>query len=403
MKGAFARATSARPALGVATIGVLRWGFAIGGIVAIAVGLFVTTELLAAQLSSDGEITELAYVHGLRLLVVGCGLGAVVAAARARAETLQNSALAIAALTITCLLLEGGLRIGELIGAQSARVAVGLTRSEVPELIYENTPGFEEDGDRKFNSLGMRDDERVPSAAVPKIVVVGDSIEAWRALPVDALYPRRLEASLAARGTTVEVLNLGVTGYSLHQKVAMLRHRGLTWRPRLIVAGYCLNDPIPASELVNYFAGREPQRPWRVVEILSQGVRSVLGRFGIDFYTEIHRADGAPWRGVVADLADLGAIAREQHVPVVLLVFPLMADTAVDYPWRAIHDRVGRVARDDGLVVVDLLAPFEAAGLANVRADGVHPGAQGHRIAAETLVAEIAARGLLTAGDEEAR
>jgi lysophospholipase L1-like esterase len=403
VKDALARPTGAGPALRLATIGSLRWSFALGGIVAIAAGLCVTTEFLAAHLSADGEITEVAYAHALRLLVVGCGLGAVVVAARARAETLQNSALAITTLATACLLLEGGLRLAERMRTGSGRVAVGLRPSAVPDLVYENTPGFEEDGERKFNSLGMRDDERVFSAAVPKIVVVGDSIEAWRALPVDALYPRLLQASLTARGTPFDVVNLGVTGYSLHQKVAMLRHRGLAWRPRLVVVGYCLNDPIPASEILNHFAGREPQRPWRIVELVSQGLRSALGHFGIDFYTEIHRPDGAAWHGVVADLEDLGGIARDNHVPVVLLIFPLMAQTAVEYPWGAIHDRVARAARADGLVVVDLLARFEAAGFANVREDTVHPGAQGHRIAAEALVAEIAARGLLPAGDGEAR
>ena len=403
MKGAIARPAGARPGFGLAAIGPVRWSFALGGAVAIAAGLFVTTEFVAAHLSSDGDITEVAYVHALRLVAVGCGVGALVAAARARAETLQNWALALVALATACLLLEGGLRLAERISAGSRAVAVGLRASAVPDLVYENTPGFEEDGERKFNSLGMRDDERAFSDAVAKIVVVGDSIESWRALPVGAMYPRLLETVLGTRGTPVEVVNLGVTGYSLHQKVAMLRHRGLAWHPRLVVVGYCLNDPIPATEIVNHFAGREPRRPWRSVELVSQGIRSAFGRFGIDFYNEIHRPDGAAWRGVVADLEDLGAIARQVRVPVVVLIFPLMAETPVDYPWRAVHQRVGQVARDNGLVVVDVLAPFAAAGFANVREDTVHPGARGHRIAAEALVAEITTRGLLPAGDGEAR
>jgi lysophospholipase L1-like esterase len=67
----------------------------------------------------------------------------------------------------------------------------------------------------------------------------------------------------------------------------------------------------------------------------------------------------------------------------------------VDYPWTDIHARVAAAARRNGLVVVDLLSRYREAGFASVRADGVHPNAAGHRLAAEAIDATLKRRGLL--------
>src|SRR5437016_8003 len=140
-------------------------------------------------------------------------------------------------------------------------------------------------------AVGIGDDERLFSAERTTIVVVGDSIEAWRAVPIAELYPRRLEALLNTQHNTagVQVLNLGVTGYSLHQKRLMLQYRGLAWQPKLAVVGYCLNDPIPAWELINYFTNKPRRKLWKSVDFLNARVRSWLHPYGLDFYHEGHR------------------------------------------------------------------------------------------------------------------
>ncbi|HZS90120.1 MAG TPA: hypothetical protein VFE42_21810, partial [Chloroflexota bacterium] len=83
------------------------------------------------------------------------------------------------------------------------------------------------------------------------------------------------------------------------------------------------------------------------------------------------------------------------HVPVVLIIFPLMEDTRVAYPWLDIHRRVGAAAREQGLHVIDLLPAYRAAGFANVHTDSVHPNALGHRLAAEALFQLLARDRLL--------
>ena len=361
-------------------------------------GALANEAWLAAHLAPNGHITEVAYVYVLRGLAVGIGGLLAILALLTSARTLQNGVLMMTVLGLAWGGLEASLRLVDwFTAAKHPDSPTGLQASAYPELFYENTPNFHEDGEQKFNSLGMRDDERVFSADRPTIVVVGDSIEAWRAVPIAELYPRRLESLLHTQPGTadMQVLNLGVTGYSLHQKRLMLQYRGLAWQPKLAIVGYCLNDPIPAWELVNYFTNKPHRKFWRSIDFLNDRVRSLLHPYGLDFYHEVHRPDTPPWDALVEDFHTLGQLVIQQHVKVLLVIFPLMVDTPVAYPWLDIHRRVTEVATQNGIEVIDLLARYQAAGFANVRDDTVHPNAVGHRIAAEALYTAITERHLL--------
>jgi lysophospholipase L1-like esterase len=362
------------------------------GLVLLAVGTLVSDQTYARYLWPSGHITEVAYLTVLRAVLSVSGAAWVAFGAVASRNHLVDAALAIVATVVVLSGLEIGLRIkNALAGVGGPTTPTGLRASPYPGLIYENTPLFHEFGEQKFNSLGLRDDERPLDPTRPKIVVVGDSIEAWRPLPAAALYPRVLEGLLAREypGENFQVVNLGVTGYSIHQKVLMLQYRGLPLEPRLIIVGYCLNDPFPAWELVRFFgdprAAREPVIHSELLSLVNARLKALLHSYGMDFYQAGHRRGSDSWVGVKHDLRTLGQIERAERVPVLLLIFPLMEDTRVAYPWLDIHRRVARAARAQGLKVIDLLSLYQAAGFANVRADSVHPNARGHRLAGKAL------------------
>src|SRR5215471_1931684 len=272
-------------------------------------GALANEAWLAAHLAPNGHITEVAYVYVLRGLAVGIGGLLAILALLTSARTLQNCVLMMTVLGLAWGGLEASLRLVDwFTAAKHPDSPTGLQASAYPELFYENTPNFHEDGEQKFNSLGMRDDERVFSADRPTIVVVGDSIEAWRAVPIAELYPRRLESMLHTQPGTadMQVLNLGVTGYSLRQKRLMLQYRGLDWKPRLAVVGYCLNDPIPAWELVNHFTHKPRRELLKSIDFINARVRSLLHPYGLDFYHEVHRPGTPPWDALVEDFHALG-------------------------------------------------------------------------------------------------
>lgn len=169
---------------------------------------------------------------------------------RKRSASLRvRLAIGGSALLVGVLGLEGILRLarydplGRVLGGRD----LFLQESPDPILGYELTPraqGFAWGCNVRINSLGMRDREyslKKP-AGTKRILVLGDSITFGNFLPLDATYPKRLEASCRLAGRRVEVLNLGVGGYDTLQEVAFLERRGLVCEPDLVVVGYCMND-----------------------------------------------------------------------------------------------------------------------------------------------------------------
>ena len=371
------------------------------GTLAILVAVFANANVVGTYFTSHGHITEVVYVNVLRAVAALVGGTFLLLALLAGDALVTNCLLLLMAIGLSFGVLEGGLRVSDYLASRgNPERPFGLRRSANPKLIYEQTPNFYEDGDLKFNSLGLRDEERPLLENRTDIVVVGDSIESWRALPATQLYPRVLESMLNARHPTppVQTINLAVSGYSLQQKVEMLRFRGLQRHPKLVVVGYCLNDPIPAWELVRYFTDGGHGVRLLTVEFVNNHVRSLLGRYGVDFYTAVHQAGSDSWRSIEEAFVDLGTLRREQGFPVVVVIFPLMMDTAIEYPWADIHRRVAAQAKQNGLLVVDLLDQYREVGLPLVRADGVHPNDVGHRIAAEQLAAVIEREHLVALG-----
>ncbi len=365
--------------------------------IAIAAGLLSTTAFITRLLAPDGEITEVGYIYALRAAVVIGGLALLWAAARAPLALLQKASLLMATLVVTFTGIEIALRAFERVSGATIRSvtsASGIRESAYPGLIWENTPGYAIDDVLIFNSRGLRDDERAYEAGRATIAVVGDSIESDVNFAAGELYPRRLEAMLNAdsRRTPTQVLDFGVYGYGLHQKVLALKYRALEWAPRRVIVGYCLNDPIPSSEFEAYFTHRpKPLVELRTLTLVNDRVRLAMHGLGQDFHASIHDPGSESWAGVVNDLRELGALSRQHQFDVTLVIFPLLFDTSVSYPWTDIHRRVTEAATASGLRVVDLLKSFQDAGIPGVRFDTVHPNARGHEIAAQRLFEALTA------------
>jgi hypothetical protein len=155
----------------------LRLGFALVAAAAIVTGLGATNNFISRVLAPDGEITELFYVHVLRAGLVIGGIALLLAAARAPLQALQRVLLLAVAVTITLAGFEVALRAVERFsGDYQSRENTphGLRPSQYPELLWENSPNFVTDGDLKFNSLGLRDEERHYDRS--RTTIVGDSI-----------------------------------------------------------------------------------------------------------------------------------------------------------------------------------------------------------------------------------
>jgi hypothetical protein len=136
--------------------------------------------------------------------------------------------------------------------------------SDVPGLRYELAPNMKLDtklGPMATNSLGMRDSEPLPSdlPGLIRIVCIGDSVTFGYGVGVDEAFPNVLESLLRqsplVKDRPVEVLNMGVSGYSSADEAAVIEHKALGLNPDIILIGYVQNDPEidPVQGLTNFF------------------------------------------------------------------------------------------------------------------------------------------------------
>lgn len=97
----------------------------------------------------------------------------------------------------------------------------------------------------RTNSLGMRADREYPfdkPAGTYRVVGVGDSFTIGYEVEVEDCYLSRLERNLRDAGKSLEVLNLGVSGFGTAEELIMLRERGFKFQPDAVIVGYFDND-----------------------------------------------------------------------------------------------------------------------------------------------------------------
>ena len=344
------------------------------------------------------------------------------------------------------------MKLGVGVGALLVTLVVGevLARAFAPEstagrnlyvaddaLGFRLRPGFADDR-VTINAEGLRDPHPVAKpAGVRRVLVLGDSFSFGS--PEDQLgpaqiYPRLLEARL---GDDAQVINAGVPGWGTVQQAGWLARDGLAYAPDLVVVGFFVGNDVwenRGGEDMTVVDGalvpkqqRKP-RSWlrrtrnksRLYRLLRDLPEQLGDRLSGDstqarWYHKIERSrmavclpDQEGWdeawsitRRELGRIRDMVAPA-----PVVVLVIPdefqvdpalreavAARDADLDleaYDLELPQRRLGAIAADLGLTVVDLLEPLRAqvaAGEAVYVPLDSHWNAAGHALAVEALLA----------------
>lgn len=285
--------------------------------------------------------------------------------------------------------------------------------SRVPSPSYELVPGKSgvfEGMEVRTNSLGMRGGE--PAAAdargLHRILALGDSFTFGFGIAEDQTYPEVLENLLNASSASspdgeerFEVLNLGVVGYTTRDEAAVLRTKGLTLNPRVVIIGYVLNDPEidPRQSLHKYFDPPVWWRHFHVLRLLHLGWnRMRIWRWGGgDYLRYLHAPQCGKWRSVVEAFDAIGRMTRPRDIRVVVAIFPLIPRRGWrGYPYADLHRQVAGTARAKGFEVVDLLEVLSRHDPGDLRLtnEDDHPSRLGHRLVAEALRDRLLSGGL---------
>ncbi|MCI0433852.1 MAG: hypothetical protein L0271_09380 [Gemmatimonadetes bacterium] len=103
------------------------------------------------------------------------------------------------------------------------------------------------------NAFGLRDRETTleKPAGTTRIATLGDSFAWGFGVDDNAIFPALLEESMPG----VEVINLGVTAYGLHEEILYFRRLGMRFDPDIVLVALVQNDiisghlqPVPAGD-----------------------------------------------------------------------------------------------------------------------------------------------------------
>jgi len=281
--------------------------------------------------------------------------------------------------------------------------------SSVPGLSYELVPGsekFSKGANIKINSYGMRDDEPLHGDVNSEcnVLILGDSYTFGFGVEGHETYANVLENLLTSHTShkAVQVLNLGVGGYSSRDEALVLKYKGLEWDPELIVIGYVLNDPEidPIQPLHRYF---QESKWWQHINIFrlvakEMNIYDINNLGGGDYIRYLHNRNGEKWGSVKIAFSDIQEIASKNDIPVILIIFPLMKGGEWEnYKYGDLHSQVVNAGENSGFNTVDLTDAYSVyPQLSLMIAPGNgHPNALGHKLAADAVYKKVQEYNLL--------
>jgi len=290
------------------------------------------------------------------------------------------------------------------------------------KLVYEQKPSISfvnEHGIKvKHNSLGFIGNEiQKKESGIFRILCVGDSVTNATYLKEADRYVNKLENILASKiGRQVEAINAGIGGYNTWQELELIKTKGLSLKPDLIIVGICLNDSVYNRPMIKegFFGG--------ITENIRDGSkashfdfvyqRSDLYKFSYDFLSKVKKGfftdeyfkdylenyqfiidekDFAHWK---ESLKDMIVLSKEGETEILFVIFPIRSwifrEQKESYP------PLTSFFKKNNADFVDLIEPFRKEDKSTettfVKRDILHPSALGHKIAAEEIAKHIIAK-----------
>ena len=102
---------------------------------------------------------------------------------------------------------------------------------------------FEWDTDVKINAEGFRDDEISPKEQFDlRILMLGDSMTWGYGVEKEETFSEVLQQKLKAKGVNADVINAGATSYSPTLEYLLLKNKGLSYQPDVVVLNLDMSD-----------------------------------------------------------------------------------------------------------------------------------------------------------------
>ncbi len=326
-------------------------------------------------------------------------------------EFLLGTLVVTAALIVTAVLLEVGLRILGYGGAPESIIG-NMKIVDDPVLDWRYVPNSQFQQGKiinQYNSVGFRGENHSvekPSGVV-RIVIIGDSVTEGYGVEWRDVFASNVQANL---GAGYEVVSLGMGGLNTPQEVHILEEVGIRYAPDYVVVNFILNDCDFFSSakagakhaednqskiaLLGIRINPSVKRALKssaLLYLVNERIGDLWGRLKgeeqHDYYEELWR-NQANRAKVTTAFEKLRLLGRDHGFKVIVLVWPLVIDYR-DYKFRAIHQWIVEQAAAQQFVGIDLLPIFATQPFRSLQVtseDYVHPNSKGHRLAAAEFV-----------------
>jgi lysophospholipase L1-like esterase len=244
----------------------------------------------------------------------------------------------------------------------------------------------------RTNEWGLRGGPVAQQPDGRRILFLGSSITLGWGVAEDQTVTAVLERMLRAPGQKVEVLNGGIGNYNAERYVELFQTRLKGLHPTDIVVMYFVRD----AEKLDAGGGNWLLRNSELAVTAWIAASRLLQKTGEESLEEHYRAvydETQPGYVAMRDsLSKLASYARQHDIRVYLAMIPDIHKLA-NYPLGYIHERVRRIAEDNGFRYVDTLPAFGQLSPDQVWAmpGDPHPNALGHELMAKALLPLLAA------------
>lgn len=240
----------------------------------------------------------------------------------------------------------------------------------------------------RTNSWGLRGGPVVPRNQVDRrILFLGGSITLGWGVPENETITSRIEAALRGKGERVDVMNGGVGNYNAERYVQRFFSDLQGLEPTDVVVHYFLRD----AEVLDPSSGNWLLRNSELAVTIWIATSRLLKRSGerslLEHYQDVYREDQPGFIEMQRQLRQLAEYAKGKNASLFLAMTPDVHNLK-NYPFGFIHEKMRRVAQENGYKFVDLLPSLEKLSPEQIWAmpGDPHPNALGHKLMADALL-----------------
>ena len=262
---------------------------------------------------------------------------------------------------------------------------------------------FRESWESKFgnlNTLGHRDHKFavVKPHDTFRILAIGDSFTYGEGIKqINDIYTEILESKLNDNNGTIqyEVLNVAQRGWNVKEYLSVLKDKGLSYQPDLVMIGFFMND-------IEKDKSKRPKLCIIIPEFLHRKLSKYSYLYWHAFcrykdlkdtgkWVEYLHAYASPesndWKRFVSYWLDILSLCKINEIKTLVLILPHNSNLDDSHPFLYVYRNVEDLSKDNGADVLNLFPALKGHNPSDLHI-GItdsHPNANAHQIYANEI------------------